>query len=196
MHMRSVVISILCGLLALALGAVSVPPPRLAPTAMPARDVARARWDRAAIHSYDLTVAVEVRGHACIQHVQVRYEAAIPLRDTCHVPWLGILSVPQIFDVADQVAALPLVRCQPSVQDCLCQRSFSVRDLVFDPHTSVPRSLYSRSAVAPNIANQQFWREILLTRAFPQCAADPRVLAIRVVSFVPRIEAGESVGVR
>lgn len=48
----------------------------------------RPHWHagRQGIQSYDLAVAVDVRGRQCFQHVRVRRGAALQISDTCAVP--------------------------------------------------------------------------------------------------------------
>jgi hypothetical protein len=152
---------------------------------------ARERWQAAGLQSYRIAVRVEYRSEVCLQQLEVRAgEAVRVLHNTCEQAWLGPLTVPQLFDLAEQVESIPPVRCYPSQRWCICQRTFSARQIDYDPTLGYPTLVMSRSQVGPGWTGVDFWERLLATHQLPNCGPSPRRLTFDVLSVTPLPEAG------
>ncbi len=146
---------------------------------------ARDRWHAQGIRSYRIALDVEVRGKRCFQQLAVRDGLVHDIIDTCDEPWLGILTVPRIFAVAERVSNLPQSRCFAASQICTCHRVFVERQYGFDAMTGLPELTHSRSINTYNWRHTDFWTHLMLTRDIPSCTGINRTLSIRLVAFTP-----------
>ncbi|MDZ4719220.1 MAG: hypothetical protein SH847_12270 [Roseiflexaceae bacterium] len=145
----------------------------------------RARWSAAGYGSYRLSLRVEYRGTNCYQQLEVRAgQTPRALRNTCEVAWLDVLSVPELFDLANQIEEIPSVRCMPSMAHCICQRVFSARQIDYDEMLGYPVLVLSRSYVRPNWTSVDFWENLITTGSPPNCGGpSPRRLTIQVLAL-------------
>jgi hypothetical protein len=147
------------------------------------RGAAQARWDALGLTSYRASVRIEYRGDICFQQLEVRFGSAHPIRNTCDVAWLDLMSVPELFDLARQIETIPAARCYPSSRWCICQRVFSTRTVEYDSDLGYPTLVMSRSSMRPNWTGLDFWERLLESHAMPQCGPTPRRLTVEVLAL-------------
>jgi hypothetical protein len=147
------------------------------------RAVAQRRWTALGINNYRMTVRIEYRGDTCFQQIEVRFQAPHALRNTCDLGWLGLMSVPELFDLAQQIEQIPPTRCYPSERWCICQRAFTVREVEYDADYGYPTLVLSRSALRPNWTGLDFWERLLQSTNLPSCGPAPRRLTVQVLAL-------------
>jgi hypothetical protein len=155
---------------------------------------ARERWSAVGYDSYRVALRVEYRGTNCYQQLEV-HAGQVPraLRNTCEAAWLDMLSVPELFDFANQIETIPAARCMPSTANCMCQRVFSARQIDYDPVLGYPVLVLSRSYVRPNWTSVDFWENLITTGSPPNCGGPaPRRLTIQVLALTPMNAFGEA----
>jgi hypothetical protein len=144
----------------------------------------RARWAAQGLGSYRVTLRIEYRGEACMQQLEVRSgQSPLPLRNTCKLAWLNLLSVPELFDLAEQIEEIPPTRCYPSSRDCVCERFFSARQIEYDARMGYPALVLSRSELRPHWTGIDFWNHVLETATMPTCGASVRRLTVEVLAL-------------
>ena len=144
------------------------------------------RWRQQGLASYRIAVMMDYRGELCYQELEVRgtQEPAL-VRGTCPLSWLGYLTVPRLFDLTDELSRMPDARCYPSSRNCICRRSFSVRQFGFDERLGYPVELHTYSELHPSWDRPELWLELLHTLDLRQCNPSPRRLMIQIVSLTP-----------
>jgi hypothetical protein len=141
------------------------------------------RWTALGISSYRATVRIEYRGDICFQQIEVRFGNAHALRNTCDVAWLSLMSVPELFELSEQIESIPPARCYPSARWCVCQRVFNARAIEFDQDFGYPSLIMSRSQLRPNWTGLDFWQRLMQSSNLPSCGPAPRRLTIQVLSL-------------
>jgi hypothetical protein len=144
------------------------------------------RWRAGGIRNYRIAVLMEYRGQRCYQELEV-HDGGEPsmVHDTCPLSWLGNFTVPRLFDLAGQLADIPVSRCYPSAHNCICQRTFSTRQIGFDERYGYPIMLATRSDLHYSWDHIEFWAQLLRTYDLPSCTPSPRTLLIEIVSLTP-----------
>ena len=157
----------------------------LAAPQAPDRVTAQERWERLAIHSYRMLVRIEYRGDICFQQIEVRFGAPHAIRNTCDAGWLSLMSVPELFELSEQIERIPPTRCYPSARWCICQRTFSARSIEYDADDGYPTLIRSRSELRPNWTGLDFWARLVQSPHLPSCGPAPRRLTVQVLSLTP-----------
>lgn len=146
---------------------------------------AQQRWAAVGLSSYHMTVRVEYRGDICFQQLEVRFGTPHAIRNTCNLGWLSLMSVPELFDLSDQIERIPPTRCYPSERWCICQRAFSMRSIEYDPEVGYPTLILSRSELRPNWGGLDFWARLVQSTHLPSCGPAPRRLTVQVLALTP-----------